>query len=64
LQQKFYDNNAVSCGFCTPGVLMASTALLASKAKPTADDVRKALSGHICFCENWIKVVSTVAGGV
>jgi aerobic-type carbon monoxide dehydrogenase small subunit (CoxS/CutS family) len=64
LQQKFIDNDAFQCGFCTPGILMAATALLAVTPKPTADDVREALAGHICCCTNFSSVVSTITGGV
>jgi len=64
LQQKFYDKEAFQCGYCTPGILMACTALLASNPKPTADDVREALGGHVCFCQNFLKVVDAVTGGV
>jgi aerobic-type carbon monoxide dehydrogenase small subunit (CoxS/CutS family) len=64
LQQKFYDQEAFQCGFCTPGILMASTALLAANPKPTADDVREALGGHVCACTNFSKVVAAVTGGV
>ena len=64
LQQRFYDNDAVQCGYCTPGVLMAATALLAAKPKPTAADVRLALSGHLCFCQNMTFTVNSIAGGV
>ena len=64
LQQKFYNNDAVQCGYCTPGVLMAATALLAAKPKPTSSDVRLALSGHLCFCQNMTYTVNAIAGGV
>jgi len=64
LQQKFFDNEAFQCGFCTPGILMASTALLVTTPKPTADDVREALAGHVCCCTNFSKVVAAVTGGV
>ena len=64
IQQAFYDNEAFQCGYCTPGILMAGTALLAAKPAPTADDVREALAGHLCFCGNWLKVVGTLEGGV
>ena len=64
LQQKFYNNDAVQCGYCTPGVLMAATALLAAKPKPTSADVRLALSGHLCFCQNMTYTVNAIAGGV
>jgi aerobic carbon-monoxide dehydrogenase small subunit len=64
LQQKFYNADAVQCGYCTPGVLMAATALLAAKPKPTTADVRLALSGHLCFCQNMTFTTNTIAGGV
>ena len=64
LQQKFFDKEAFQCGFCTPGILMASTALLAVNAKPTPDDVREALGGHVCCCSNFSTVVAAVTGGV
>ena len=64
IQQAFYDNEAFQCGYCTPGIIMAGTALLASKPKPTADEVRDALAGHLCFCGNWLKVVEAIEGGV
>ena len=64
LQQKFYNNDAVQCGYCTPGVLMAATALLAANPKPTSSDVRLALSGHLCFCQNMTYTVNSITGGV
>ena len=64
LQQKFYDNNATQCGYCTPGFLMAATALLEKNSKPTEDEVRAALSGHICMCQNFKKTIESVVGGV
>jgi len=64
LQKKMYDHEGFQCGYCTPGVLMAGTALLAEKATPTPDDVREALAGHLCFCGNFLKTVETIAGGV
>ena len=64
LQQKFVNTDAIQCGFCTPGVLLAGTALLASNPKPTADDVRLALSGHLCMCQNMKMVVAAIAGGI
>jgi carbon-monoxide dehydrogenase small subunit len=64
LQQKFATNSTFQCGYCTPGILMTATALLAANPKPTADQVRAALSGHICMCANWIRVVNTLTGGL
>ena len=64
LQQKFYDHEAVQCGYCTPGFLMASTGLLKTNPKPTENEVRLALSGHLCMCQNFKKTIDAVVGGV
>ena len=64
LQQKFVTNDAYQCGYCTPGAILACQALITANPKPTADDVREALAGHMCMCANWIRTVNTVAGGV
>ena len=60
LQQAFWEAGAAQCGFCTPGMLMSSTALLAAKPKPTEDDVRLALSGNLCRCTGYRKIVEAV----
>jgi len=64
VQKKFYDYDATQCGYCTPGLLLAATALIAENPKPTADDVRYAFSGHLCFCNNMTKQVACMVGGV
>ncbi len=64
VQKKFYDYDATQCGYCTPGLLIAATALIAENPKPTADDVRYAFSGHLCFCNNMTKQVACMVGGV
>ncbi len=64
VQQAFYDDDATQCGYCTPGLLIAATALIAENPKPTADDVRYAFSGHLCFCNNMTKQVECLVGGV
>ena len=60
LQQSFWDAGAAQCGFCTPGMLMSATALLTAKPKPTEDDVRLALSGNLCRCTGYRKIVEGV----
>jgi carbon-monoxide dehydrogenase small subunit len=50
LQRAFIEHNAVQCGFCIPGILMASKALLDNNPQPTEEQVRYALGGHICRC--------------
>jgi len=60
LQQAFWEAGAAQCGYCTPGMLMSATALLAAKPKPTEDDVRHALSGNLCRCTGYRKIVEGV----
>ena len=65
LQAAFLEHGGVQCGFCTPGMLISATALLAQSATPTADEVRIALSGNLCRCTGYdgiVKAVLSVAG--
>ena len=64
VQQKFYDTEAVQCGFCTPGFIMAAHGLLSVNAKPTLADVRLALSGHQCMCGNLHRTINALVGGL
>ncbi|MBU0972101.1 MAG: (2Fe-2S)-binding protein [Proteobacteria bacterium] len=61
LQQSFIDHGAVQCGFCTPGMLMAGDALLSVTPNPDEKTIRKALSGNICRCTGYAKIVTAVA---
>ena len=62
LQQAFIDHDAPQCGFCTSGQLMSAKALLNAKPRPTADEVRAAMTGNICRCSNYSHyVAATVA---
>jgi xanthine dehydrogenase YagT iron-sulfur-binding subunit len=58
VQQAFIDHDALQCGFCTPGMIMSCAALLEHNANPSADDIRTAISGHICRCGTYPHVVS------
>lgn len=60
LQRAFRAHHALQCGFCTPGFLVAATALLAENPDPTPDEVRAALSGHICRCTGYVGIVEAV----
>ncbi|MEO5816106.1 MAG: (2Fe-2S)-binding protein [Gemmatimonadaceae bacterium] len=60
LQQAFIDLDALQCGFCTPGQLMAASALLATCDDPTPDDIRAAMSGNLCRCGTYPKIVRAV----
>ncbi len=60
LQQAFIDYNAPQCGFCTPGQLMAATALLERNPYPSEAEVREALVGNLCRCSNYNSIVEAV----
>jgi carbon-monoxide dehydrogenase small subunit len=60
LQQAFINNTAFQCGFCTPGMIMASRALLDEKPSPDESEVKEALSGHFCRCISHYHVVRAV----
>jgi carbon-monoxide dehydrogenase small subunit len=57
VQQAFIDNGAVQCGFCTPGIVLTTTALRESGAKMTRDELRRSLSGHLCRCTGYQQIV-------
>ncbi|MDX6564742.1 MAG: aerobic carbon-monoxide dehydrogenase small subunit [Gaiellales bacterium] len=60
LQQAFLQVGGVQCGFCTPGMLISATALLRENPSPTEDEVRLALSGNLCRCTGYQKIVGAV----
>jgi carbon-monoxide dehydrogenase small subunit len=60
LQTAFLEHGGVQCGFCTPGMLISATALLAGNPSPTADEVRIALSGNLCRCTGYDGIVKAV----
>jgi 2-furoyl-CoA dehydrogenase 2Fe-2S iron sulfur subunit len=66
LQVAFHRHHALQCGFCTPGILMSFTDLLARNPNPNVEEVRDVLSGHICRCTGYAPIVAAVmdAAGV
>ena len=67
LQQAFSEHHGLQCGYCTPGVIMSSLALLAENPEPDAKAIRKALAGNVCRCtgyQNIIKAVQAAAGAL
>ena len=60
LQEGFKDEHGLQCGFCTPGMMMAATALLEENPDPTEEDVRWALSGNLCRCTGYQNIVKSV----
>jgi carbon-monoxide dehydrogenase small subunit len=60
LQQKFIEHAALQCGFCTPGILVASKALLEKNPDPTEEEVRYWLAGNLCRCTGYDKIIRAV----
>lgn len=60
LQQAFQDHHALQCGFCTPGILMSFTDFLSRNPKPTEEELREVLSGHICRCTGYAGIMAAL----
>jgi aerobic-type carbon monoxide dehydrogenase small subunit (CoxS/CutS family) len=60
LQQAFLDEDALQCGYCTPGMIMCAVALLESQKQPKREDIVTALNGNICRCGTYQRVVAAV----
>ncbi|RPH59609.1 MAG: 4-hydroxybenzoyl-CoA reductase subunit gamma [Burkholderiales bacterium] len=60
LQQAFHEKLGTQCGFCTPGMIMASEALLRRNPAPTEGEIRNALSGNLCRCTGYVKIIESV----
>jgi carbon-monoxide dehydrogenase small subunit len=60
VQQAFSETGAVQCGFCTPGLIVATADLLARNATPSDDEIREALSGNLCRCTGYAKIFDAV----
>jgi carbon-monoxide dehydrogenase small subunit len=61
LQQAFCATHAMQCGFCTPGMIVTATELLASNPAPSPDEIRLALAGQLCMCTGYVNIVRAVA---
>jgi carbon-monoxide dehydrogenase small subunit len=60
IQQAFVDKGAIQCGFCTPGMILSAKALLDANPKPTEEDIRMAISGNLCRCTGYQKIVEAI----
>jgi carbon-monoxide dehydrogenase small subunit len=60
IQQGFWDKHGLQCGFCTPGMLMTSVALLKHNANPSEADIREGLAGNLCRCTGYQNIVKAV----
>ena len=60
IQQAYVSEGAVQCGFCTPGLILATHCLLEANSNPSDDEIREALAGNLCRCTGYEKIVSAV----
>lgn len=60
LQQSFVDHGAIQCGFCTPGMILSAKSLIDKNAKPTEEEIRTAISGNLCRCTGYQKIVEAI----
>jgi len=61
IQQAMLDEGGVQCGFCTPGMIMSAHALLERNAEPTAEDIRIGLSGNLCRCTGYARIIEAIS---
>ena len=60
VQEAFVNHHAIQCGFCSPGMILTSYALLAENPNPTEKEIRRAISGNVCRCTGYAKIVEAV----
>jgi aerobic carbon-monoxide dehydrogenase small subunit len=60
IQEGFHEKHGLQCGFCTPGMMMTSSALLEQNPHPTEDEIRHAISGNLCRCTGYMNIVKAV----
>jgi carbon-monoxide dehydrogenase small subunit len=60
VQQAFWDAHGLQCGFCTPGIVMTSVALLRERPRPSDEEIRAGLSGNLCRCTGYQNIVKAV----
>ena len=64
VQRAFVDRGAIQCGFCSPGMILSATALLAEHPDPTDAEIREALAGNICRCTGYVQIIESVRAAV
>ena len=60
IQQSFVSKGAIQCGFCTPGMVIVTKSLLSHNPKPSEDEIRDALVGHLCRCTGYVQIVEAI----
>ena len=61
LQKAFHEHYGSQCGFCTPGMLLAAKALLDRNPAPTTEEIKEAISGNLCRCTGYVKIIDSIA---
>jgi len=60
IQRAFVEHGAIQCGFCTPGMVLTAKALLDETPSPTEDEIKEAMSGNICRCTGYVKIIEAI----
>ena len=60
VQEAFVNHHAIQCGFCSPGMILTAYALLKENPRPTEAEIRRAISGNVCRCTGYAKIVEAV----
>lgn len=60
IQEAFYENHGAQCGFCTPGQILTAYSLLNHNPNPTEDEIREAMTGHLCRCTGYYSIVESI----
>lgn len=60
IQEAFHEEHGLQCGYCTPGMMLASVALLAHNPNPTEDEIRRGISGNLCRCTGYVNIVRAI----
>lgn len=60
IRESFIKNGAIQCGFCTPGMILSSKALLSENLNPTKDEIKRAIEGNLCRCTGYNKIVEAI----
>ena len=63
LQQAFWDQHGLQCGFCTPGMIMQSAWLLGENPDPTEEEIREGIAGNLCRCTGYVNIVKAIQQG-
>jgi carbon-monoxide dehydrogenase small subunit len=63
LQEGFFQEHGLQCGFCTPGMLISAKALLATNPNPTEAEIRRGISGNLCRCTGYVNIVKAIQYG-